>query len=112
MVLYHFNPTEHDFFPKCGFYQLTGYHCPGCGTTRAAHQFAHGNIVRGLAFNPLLILVIPLAAGLALERYSQWWRRKGFHLSAWISPWILWVVLGYWLARNIPYYPFTLLAPH
>ena len=43
--LYWFEPGKTGFFPSCPFRALTGFNCPGCGTTRALHQLLHGNVV-------------------------------------------------------------------
>jgi Protein of unknown function (DUF2752) len=95
--------------PRCTFHQLTGWHCPGCGMTRAAHAALHGEILQAFRFNPLGMLLLPLAsAGLALEILS--WvrgRPQGFRLSVgskggWV---ILGLILAFWLLR------FPLLAP-
>lgn len=40
--------------PPCLFHLATGYPCPGCGSTRAMLQLAHGNFSAALAFNPLI----------------------------------------------------------
>jgi hypothetical protein len=50
-------------FWGCWLRQRTGWPCLGCGLTRAADRFAHGNIKGALSANPLGTLV---AAGFAL----------------------------------------------
>lgn len=111
-LVYSINPTESQRFPKCPFYRFTDLHCPGCGTTRATHQFLHGNVLRGLAYNPILSIVVPL---LGLLCWEQLGRARGWHVwpvARWISSWIVWAIVIYWVARNVPFMPFTLLAPH
>lgn len=95
--------------------RFTDLHCPGCGTTRATHQFLHGNVLRGLACNPILSLAVPLIALLVWEqlgRARSWPVWPVWPVTRTVSPWVLWIVLGYWVARNLPFMPFTLLAPH
>jgi hypothetical protein len=83
--------------------------------TRAAHATLHGEIARAFRFNPVGMLLLPLAcAGLGIELLS-WIRGKppNFRLSVgaaggWV---IVWVVIGFWVFRNIPAWPFSLLAP-
>ena len=50
-------------FWGCGFRQLTGWPCPGCGLTRVADNFAHLHFKAALMANPLGFLA---AAGFAL----------------------------------------------
>ena len=37
VVYFVFDPTTTRLFPKCAFYALTGFKCPGCGSQRAIH---------------------------------------------------------------------------
>ena len=53
-----YNPEEHQFFPKCPVFVLTGYRCPGCGSQRAFYHLFHGNIMMALRNNPFIIAVI------------------------------------------------------
>lgn|SRR5690606_826750 len=99
-------------FPPCMFRALTGWFCIGCGLTRAMHALAHGDLVRAFAMNPLgvsLIGVVPLM----LAWSGGWQPRVLAPLMRWVLEPKLWLVLlpGYWVARNLPWFPFTLLAP-
>jgi hypothetical protein len=108
-------PSGLAWLPDCLFHRFTGLHCPGCGMTRAAHATLHGEIARAFRFNPVGMLLLPLAcAGLGIELLG-WIRGKppNFRLSVgaaggWV---IVWVVIGFWVFRNIPAWPFSLLAP-
>ena len=62
VALFLFDPANATFFPPCVFHSLTGFHCPGCGTLRAFHALAHGNVGTAFRFNPLAMLVLPFAA--------------------------------------------------
>jgi hypothetical protein len=44
------------FLPPCPWHALTGWACPGCGTTRAVVSLLHGRVGDALAFNPLSAL--------------------------------------------------------
>lgn len=99
-------------FPPCMFRAFTGWFCIGCGLTRAMHALAHGDLVRAFAMNPLgvsLIGVVPLM----LAWSGGWQPRVLAPLMRWVLEPKLWLVLlpGYWIARNLPWFPFTLLAP-
>src|SRR5687767_9946485 len=53
VYLFVFEPGRSGFFPICPFRFLTGFTCPGCGTTRALHQILHGHILTAFTLNPL-----------------------------------------------------------
>src|SRR5258705_5137281 len=57
--LFIFEPGKTGFFPACPFRTLTGFTCPGCGSTRGLHRLLHGDIVAALKFNPLMVLLLP-----------------------------------------------------
>ena len=109
-------PTAASFYPKCLSHLLLGIHCPGCGLTRAAHSLLNGQLAQAFAYNPLLVLLSPYLAA------SRWCGRRGSGFGA-TEPrrslfparyaWLFLVVfVAFWVLRNIPVYPFTLLAPH
>ena len=60
MVLYNFDPSAYNFYPKCPLFVLTGFKCPGCGMSRAFYQILHGNIWEALRYNPILAVIIPI----------------------------------------------------
>ena len=99
-------------FPACMFRALTGWYCIGCGMTRALHALAHGDVLRAFSMNPLamsLLAVSPLLGAWKLGWQPRWMRP----LIATVSEPKFWLVLlpVYWIARNLPWFPFTLLAP-
>lgn len=60
IVLYNFDPSVYNFYPKCPLFALTGFKCPGCGVSRAFYQILHGNIWEALRYNPILAVIIPI----------------------------------------------------
>jgi hypothetical protein len=42
-----------EFLPPCPWHELTGWPCPGCGTTRAIVRLLHADPFGALAANPL-----------------------------------------------------------
>lgn len=106
-IFYLFDPSDQSagrYFPACMFHSLTGLSCPGCGSQRAIHHLLHGRLVQALAMNALLVVSIPILLSFAI-------RPKWAH-----KPWVAWtffaVVVTFWITRNIPLWPFNLLAPH
>lgn len=105
-----FEPGRSGFFPICPFRFLTGLTCPGCGTTRAAHQILHGHFVTAFTLNPLFLISIPFML-FALLRYSLTVLRGGIpRPNALPAPYIygiFFVVVSFWIFRNTPFYPFV-----
>jgi len=114
IVLRIFDPATSTIFPPCPFHYLTGLYCPGCGSLRAIHQLLHGHLEAAWAMNPLTVLLLPFVAyGLAAEALVQ---MRGRSLTGWILPglWIqilCGIMVAFGVARNLPVYPFNLLAP-
>jgi hypothetical protein len=108
------NPSEKSIFPQCTFHSLTGYHCPGCGSQRAIHDFLNFRILEGFKHNAL----VGLAFLVLLYQLYLWVRNKIkpekttnllYHPKV---PWFfLILVILFWILRNLPYEPFNLLAP-
>jgi hypothetical protein len=113
-VVYLLDPGSSELYPPCPFLALTGFYCPGCGTLRALHQLTIGHPVAALDLNPLMVLLLPFVAYFlashAMLAVTGWPLRRFF-----VRPELIWALLGvvlvYWLLRNVPAYPFTLLAP-
>jgi hypothetical protein len=103
-LIYTFDPARTLGYPFCLLHRVTGLNCPGCGMLRALHHLAHGRICTAFGYNPLLVL--GLFAGAPL----LWWYRTRPMPPA--LPWlVLAVFLVYGVARNLPWWPFTMLAP-
>jgi uncharacterized membrane protein YedE/YeeE len=105
IAAYLVNPLQVKLLPPCLFHLTTGWHCPGCGASRALHQLAHGNLLTALSYNPLLVLMLPVLVYLLFRSPSGMFRDARW---AWV---LGGVVMLYWILRNLPIYPFTLLAP-
>jgi hypothetical protein len=114
-LLYWVPPAEHSGYPTCPFHDLTGLHCPGCGTLRCLHALLHGNLPQALAYNVLTVLALPfLLAWYARLGLAAWRDRppKARRVPArWVRV-LFAVILAYWVLRNLPWFPFDQLAPH
>ncbi|MEO0016883.1 MAG: hypothetical protein RLZZ522_166 [Verrucomicrobiota bacterium] len=103
------------WLPGCLFHRFTGLHCPGCGMTRGTVAVLHGEFGRAFRHNPVGMVLLPLAmAGLALE-LAGWVRGRPLRWRLAVGRWggwvIVWTFLAFFLLRNLPWWPFTLLAP-
>ncbi len=93
VILYRFDPVTAGFYPPCMFHLLTGWQCPGCGTTRALHHLLHGDVAGAFRLNAMLFVTFPVAA-LALV-----WRRFATHP---VTGWAAVVVTVAWsVLRNV-----------
>ena len=65
ILVWLFDPSEAVWMPKCLVHSLTGWQCPGCGITRAAHAFLHGRFAEAFAYNRFFIISIPYLVAVA-----------------------------------------------
>jgi len=108
--LFVFEPGKTGIFPSCLFRSLTGFQCPGCGSTRAMHQLLHGHVVAAFELNPFFLLAIPFLL-YALIRYSVVVMRGGVPRQNTLPPpyiyALFFIVVSFWIFRNTPFYPFV-----
>lgn len=114
VVIYFFKPGQSFIYPPCPVHFLTGFYCPGCGTARGVHALLHGRFLQALDFNPLMVISIPFLGYAIISQVLFYIRGKGLPQVIkhpfWI--WAIFVlIIVYTILRNIPFYPFTILAP-
>lgn len=99
-------------FPPCVFLTVTGHYCAGCGITRMLHALVHGDLATAVQMNVLAMFLLAISPFTVawLAGWKPGYLRPAARMMS--SPWF-WAVLliGFWIARNLPWYPFTLLAP-
>lgn len=103
VAVYFATPGSSRWLPPCIFHKLTGLHCPGCGNTRALHALVHGDLRASLAYNPLLI------PALLLFLFLLCFPRLA--CKRWLCLGVAIVVVLFFIARNLPWPPFSWLAP-
>jgi hypothetical protein len=98
------DPSRPGRYPTCPFLQLTGHVCPGCGTLRAVHALAHGDLGAAAGLNLLAVAAVPLLAALWLRwsaaRLDGRWLPRLPAVAIW-APAAL--TLTFWLVRNLPF---------
>ncbi len=111
-ILYAFPPGDYGFYPQCGLHAWTGLHCPGCGSLRAVHHLTHGRVLAAAGSNALLVFGLGAFAGVLVVRWGGW--RGGIGFS---GVGVRWLCLGcvvaviFGVLRNLPWAPFSYLAP-
>jgi len=112
VFLFIFNPTSpaNQFFPKCPFRMLTGWQCPGCGSTRACYQLIHLHPVAAFKLNPFMMMTLPFLIygllGFTKSAITGKPQRRVFIPSIYLWAWLV-VMLTFWIFRNTPWYPFV-----
>lgn len=108
------DPAKHNIFPRCLFNSITGYYCPGCGSQRAIHSLLHFDIAGVVSYNllfiPAFLLIIYHYLHPILTQFFGWNLPNIFYFKS--TPWIIFgFVIAFWILRNLPFYPFSVLAP-
>lgn len=113
-VVYVFDPRVPGNYPVCPFLSLTGCYCPGCGTLRALYQLLHADVVGAIGYNPLAVLSLPFIiysfTTSALRSVRVPAPGPAFIHPQWIRMLLAGIVV-FWVLRNVPVAPFTVLAP-
>ncbi len=113
-VYYSYNPEVYDFFPACPLHKYTGLDCPGCGSQRAIHALLHGDVQAALDYNLLLVISLPFLAVHFFLKLLSYLLQRNLHWKIWYKPVVpkivFLVVIGFWIARNLPVSPFSYLA--
>lgn len=106
ILLYAFyDPSAVSFFPRCPFYVLTGWYCPGCGSQRALHSLLHGKIGQAVNFNLMLVLYLPLiTVHFLIGAFNSVARKKTGEIKlvnnvAFIFA-TLFLFIAFWILRN------------
>lgn len=114
--LYTVGPKLGGWGPRCLLHEITGLHCAGCGMTRAAFHLLHGRVGEALRMNPLMVPLVPLVmVGISLE-IAGWVRgpqrrTPRLRLGMWGTIALAGALVLFMVLRNLPWWPFTLLAP-
>ena len=102
-MLYSYDPSHSELFPKCPFLMLTGWQCPGCGSQRAMHQLLHGNVVAAFRYNALMVMAVPYVLLLSVGELKR--RRWPRFYAALNHPRVILAVaflaVAWWVGRNV-----------
>ncbi|HKO61741.1 MAG TPA: DUF2752 domain-containing protein, partial [Pyrinomonadaceae bacterium] len=93
IYLYLFEPGKTGLFLRCPFRALTGFTCPGCGSTRSLHHLLHGDFSGAFQLNPLFVIALPFLL-YALIRYSNSVIRQRPIKGNQLQPAYIWLLFG------------------
>lgn len=109
------DPNVAGRYPVCPSLTLFGVLCPFCGGLRATHALSHGDLQAMVSSNLLLPLIVVASVWAWLSWTSS---RLGGRWSVRAVPWgpriaatAGLIALAYGILRNLPWPPFTVLAP-
>lgn len=83
LMLRVFPPWQYPIYPVCIWSAITGWRCPGCGSTRAIAALVAGHWPEAMNYNPVATALAPLVSViLAVQlysgvRYNRWFRLRG-----------------------------------
>lgn len=99
--------------PICPFRELTGWDCPGCGGTRAAHQLLTGNLSAAVDLNVLAVVALPFVVWALWVVLVRAFGGPRLALPAVSRRWsmVALVAVGvFWVVRNLAGTPFAWLG--
>ena len=93
----------------CAFHEVTGWHCPGCGNTRALRALLHLHPIISLRNNPMIMLLTLTGLGFYIEfAFDVCGKKISFmpkNQYFWLA--LLGLLLIFYVVRNF----FPILAP-
>ena len=101
VALYMIDPATCRWAPKCIFHTLTGWQCPGCGISRAAHAALHGHLAEAIRYNWFFLVSIPyLLAVAAVTVWPQLPARR-YIIHRYVAYTYVVLFMAWWVVRNI-----------
>jgi len=116
LLYFYFNdPSEKEnLYVSCTFKNVTGWDCAGCGGQRALHHLLHLDWENAIQYNALLIILMPYFLVLIFYTIKDFIYGTGYPKNFWFSGKMAMIfvalILIYTIVRNLPFFPFTLLA--
>lgn len=117
LLYFYFNdPSDKEnVYINCTFKNVTGWDCAGCGGQRSLHHLLHFDFREAFRYNAFLVLLAPYLAVLIFYTIRDFIYGTGYPENFWFSGKMALIFIGliflYTIIRNLPYFPFTLLAP-
>lgn len=107
LASYHFFDWElaYQLPGSCIMHDFMHLYCPGCGGTRAVDAFLHGKVLQSVLYHPVVVyIVLGLGYYYLFGGYTFFLKRNGkvyYRFSFWWLYGMVFVILAYWIGRNI-----------
>ena len=114
VALLFFSPQGGAGIP-CIVNHFTGFYCAGCGASRALRSVLHLQFYKAFRYNPFLVVLLPFIGVYVAARMFDYIKTGGNNIDARLSfkllLWVAVLLVVYSVLRNLPFFPFYLLAP-
>ena len=103
-AVFNFSPARYSFYPACPIYALTGWKCPGCGSTRALYELLHLHFQAAYELNALFAISAPVLLAFVVYQYfrvTMTGETQRFVLSPRMSYAAIAVALLFGVGRNL-----------
>ena len=114
-LYFSFDAAKYSFFPQCPFHTLTHLYCPGCGSQRSLSALLHGQFIKALSYNLLFVVSLPLLIYSAIAYTLNTFKPHSVQQKLVYSPIFikicLWLVVAFFILRNIPCSFLSFLRP-
>ncbi len=100
------NPYSSYIYPPCFFTELTGIKCLGCGSARAIYNLLNGKVLQALRHNFITVIFFLFLAYTFFNNALSFLFMKDckkiqlHHRYLWL---VVFVIIFFFIARNIPY---------
>jgi hypothetical protein len=101
MAAWMVDPQQCRWAPKCMFHLLTGWQCPGCGFSRAAHAVMHGHFSEALGYNLFFIVSIPYLMAVALATVWPAMPYRRYVMHRYVAYAYVILAMIWWVVRNV-----------
>lgn len=113
--LYNNSPDNDSNVAVCLTHTLFNVYCPGCGISHCLYNVLHLDFYQAFRYNPFVFILAPFLGVYTISSMISWTITGENKINRYLSSKLLIVIIIllilYAVLRNIPIYPFNLLAP-
>lgn len=101
-------PETYPYYPICLFHKISGWDCPLCGGTRCVSALLRAHWLEALDQNAFVVIFLFLM--LLMPVFRRLFRKPTLGEFLFRPLFLLMVLALFMLLRNLPYWPFSILA--